>query len=63
MLGLTLEDTRIYRDLERQTRLKVVPRLLSKGLSLEDVAEALELPVEEVNALAGDGANGIKESL
>lgn len=52
MLGLTLEETRIYQDLERQTRLKVVPRLLSKGLSLEEVAEILELPVEEVRQIA-----------
>ncbi len=48
MLGLSIEETRIYQDLERQTKLKIVPRLLSEGLSVEKVAEILDLTVESV---------------
>lgn len=52
MLGLTLEETRIYKDLERQTKLKVISKLMSKGLSLEDIAEIVEMTVEEVRQIA-----------
>jgi predicted transposase/invertase (TIGR01784 family) len=52
MLGLNLEETRIYRDAkaegERETKLKVVPKLLAKGFTIEEIAEIVELPVEEV---------------
>ena len=48
MLGLSIEETRIYKDLERQTKLKIVPELLSEGLSVEKVAKILNLPVESV---------------
>jgi len=45
---MNIEETRIYKDLERQTRLKIVPRLLSEGLSVEKVAKILDLPIESV---------------
>ncbi len=48
MLGLSIEETRIYQDLERQTKLKILPRLLSEGLSVEKVAAILDLPIEFV---------------
>ena len=48
MLGLNIEETRIYQDLERQTKLKIVPQLLSEGLSVEKVAKILNLSVESV---------------
>jgi predicted transposase/invertase (TIGR01784 family) len=48
MLGLALEESRIYKDLERQTKLKVIGKLMSKGLSFEDIAEIVEMTVEEV---------------
>ena len=48
MLGLSIEETRIYKDLERQTKLKIVPELLSEGLSVEKVAKILNLPIESV---------------
>lgn len=52
MPGLSLEETRIYKDLERQTKLKTAARLLNKGYSVEEVAKAAELTVEEVRQLA-----------
>ncbi len=48
MLGLNIEETRIYRDLERQTKLKAAARLLSMGYSISEVASAVDLSVEEV---------------
>lgn len=53
MLNLTpLHETRIYKDLQRETNLKVIRNLLSKGQSIEYIAEILELPVEEVQKIA-----------
>lgn len=52
MLGLTLEETRIYKDLERQTTLKVIRNLLNKGQSLEYIADIVEISVEEVRQIA-----------
>jgi DNA-binding NarL/FixJ family response regulator len=48
MLLLNIEETRIYKDLERQTKLKAAARLLSMGYSISEVAEAVDLSVEEV---------------
>ncbi|GAA6618746.1 aspartate aminotransferase [Scytonema sp. NUACC26] len=56
MLGLNIEETRIYQDLERQTKLKIVPRLLSEGLRVEKVAEILDLPIESVMNAVSDRA-------
>lgn len=48
MLGLNIEETRIYQDLERQTKLKAAARLLNMGYSISEVAKAVDLSVEEV---------------
>lgn len=52
MLGLNLEESRVYRDIaaevERKHKLKMVPRLLAKGISVEEVAEIVELTCDEV---------------
>lgn len=52
MLGRSIEETRIYQDLERQTKLKVAERLLSQGDSVEKVARGVDLPIEEVQQIA-----------
>lgn len=54
MLGLNIEETRIYQDLERQTKLKAAARLLSMGYSISEVAKAVDLSVEEVTKLASN---------
>lgn len=54
MLGLSIEETRIYKDLERQTKLKAAERLLSMGYSIEKVALAVDLSVEEVTEVASN---------
>jgi predicted transposase/invertase (TIGR01784 family) len=49
MLGLgDLKQTKFYQEAAQETKLEAVPRLLKLGLSVEQIAEALELPVEEV---------------
>ncbi|WP_422394217.1 DUF2887 domain-containing protein [Nostoc flagelliforme] len=48
MLGLNIEETRIYKDLERQTKLKAAARFLSMGYSISEVAKAVDLSVEEI---------------
>jgi predicted transposase/invertase (TIGR01784 family) len=53
MFGLTeWRQTRFYQEVkeetELETKLKTIPRLLKMGLSVEQVAEALELNIETV---------------
>lgn len=52
MLGRSIEETRIYQDLERQTKLKVAERFLREGDSVEKVARGVDLPIEEVRQIA-----------
>jgi predicted transposase/invertase (TIGR01784 family) len=55
MLNLSdLIQTRFYQEAkkegEQEGKLKTVPELLKLGLSLEQIAQALHLPTEEVEA-------------
>ncbi len=49
---MNIEETRIYKDLERQTKLKAAERLLSMGYSIEKVALAVDLSVESVTLIS-----------
>lgn len=53
MFGLAQwQQTRFYQELkeetELETKVKTIPRLLKMGLSVEQIAEALELKIEVV---------------
>lgn len=49
MFGLTeWRKTRFYQDVEQETKLKTIPRMSNMGLSLEQIAQALDLEVEVV---------------
>ncbi|BAY05990.1 hypothetical protein NIES19_52680 [Anabaena cylindrica PCC 7122] len=53
MFGLTeWRQTRFYQEVQEETELKTkletIPRLLKMGLSVEQIAEALELNIEVV---------------
>lgn len=49
MLGLDLiKNTRVYQEAQEEAKLEAVPRLLKMGLTLEQVAEALDLDIEVV---------------
>lgn len=53
MLGLSeLKHTRVYQEAKEEGKLEAVPKLLQFGLSVEQVAEALGLEVEQVKQAA-----------
>ena len=52
MLGVNLKETRIYQDAKaegrEQLKLELVPRMLARGLTIQEVAELLDLTPEQV---------------
>lgn len=49
MFGLSeLKQTRVYQEIKEEALLETVPRLLAMGLTVEQIAEALSLSVEQV---------------
>ncbi len=53
MLGLDLiKNTRVYQEAQQNAKLETVPRLLKMGLTLKQVAEALDLDIEVVRQAA-----------
>lgn len=49
MFGLTQwRQTKFYQEVQEETKLETVPRLLKVGLSIEQIAEVLELDIEMV---------------
>jgi len=57
MLNLSLiKHTRVYQEAKEEGKqeivLKVVPKLLQRGLSLQEIAEILEVDVETVRKAA-----------
>ena len=58
MLGLdVIRNTRVYQEAKEEGKLEAVPRLLKLGLSLEQIAEALELNIDVVRQTAEKQAN------
>lgn len=56
MLGVNLEDTRVYREAKAEgkleEKLELVPKLIKRGFSIEEAADFLGLSIEDVrNAL------------
>ncbi len=56
MLNLSddIKNTAFYQGILKKTKLEVVPVLLERGLSIQEVAESLKLDVEEVRKVAGE---------
>ena len=62
MLGIKLEETRVYREAKEEGReegkqeakLELVPAMLARGMSIEEVSELLGLTVEQVTQAAGN---------
>ncbi|MBD2774654.1 hypothetical protein [Iningainema tapete] len=46
------KTSRLYQSILKKTKLEVVPILLETGLSIQKIAERLELDVEEVRKVA-----------
>ncbi|MBE8969155.1 Rpn family recombination-promoting nuclease/putative transposase [Nostocales cyanobacterium LEGE 12452] len=60
MFGLTdWRQTKFYQEVKEETKLDTIPRLLKLGLSIEQIAEALELDVKQVQqAIQKPGEEG-----
>jgi response regulator RpfG family c-di-GMP phosphodiesterase len=53
MLGLTdFRQTRVYQETAKEVKLESVPRFLALGLSLEQIAQGLDLDIEQVKQAA-----------
>ncbi len=53
MLGLSdFRQTRVYQETAEEVKLESVPRFLTLGLSLEQIAQGLDLDVEQVKQAA-----------
>ncbi len=65
MFGLTeWRQTRFYQEVEEETKLATIPRLLKIGLSVEQIAEALELDTEIVRqAIANQGSSSDRHTI
>ncbi|MBN3889466.1 MAG: aspartate aminotransferase [Nostoc sp. JL31] len=52
MLGVKLEETRVYQEAKQEGReelkLELVSRFLARGMSMEEVAQLLDLTIEQV---------------
>ncbi len=49
------QDTDIYRQAQQDSKLQIAPKLLKKGLSIQEVAELLELDIHKVEETATHG--------
>jgi len=49
-MTVSLEHTRVYRDIVRETKLKIIQRLLMRGFESEAIADVVEMPISEVQA-------------
>jgi predicted transposase/invertase (TIGR01784 family) len=52
MLGRSLEESRIYREIKEEGKLAAVPLLLKAGVPVEQIAKELELNLEQVRHIA-----------
>jgi predicted transposase YdaD len=53
-----LKNTEIYQQAEKESKLKIVPKLLEKGLNIQEVAELLELDLETIKQTSNSDNSG-----
>ncbi len=60
MFGLTdWRQTKFYQEVKEETKLETIPHLLKFGLGIEQIAQALELDVKQVQqAIEKQGEEG-----
>jgi predicted transposase YdaD len=55
MLSLELiRGTRVYEELKEEVQIEIIAKLLQRGMSVQEVAEILELDVEVIRNVAGE---------
>jgi predicted transposase YdaD len=54
MLGIRLEETRVYREAREEEREKIALNLLRKNIPLETIAEATGLTISELEGFANE---------
>ena len=50
-----IKNTALYQQEKQDSKLQIVPKLLDKGLSIQEVAELLELDIHKVEETAAYG--------
>jgi predicted transposase YdaD len=50
-----IQDTDLYQQGHQDSKLQIIPKLLDKGLSTQEVAELLELDIHKVEETAAHG--------
>ena len=50
-----IKNTALYQQEKQDSKLQIVPKLLDKGLSIQEVAELLELDIHKVEETAANG--------
>jgi predicted transposase YdaD len=59
VLGLEdLKQTKFYQEAKLETKLEAIPRMIRLGLTLEVIAQSLELPLEVVQKAANQEPSG-----
>jgi predicted transposase/invertase (TIGR01784 family) len=58
MLGITLKETRVYREAREEEREKIALNLLRKNILLETISEATGLTIEQLQQLQSSLSNG-----
>lgn len=59
MLGLEdLKQTKFYQEAKLETKLEAIPRMIRLRLTLEVIAQSLELPLEVVQKAANQEPSG-----
>lgn len=54
MLNLNLiRETKVYQEAKEEGKLELVPKLIKKGLSIQEIAELLELDIENIRKYLG----------
>lgn len=57
MLGVKLEESRVYQEAKQEGReelkLELIPQLLASGMPIEEVAKLLNLTIEQVRLVTG----------
>jgi predicted transposase YdaD len=50
-----IKDTDLYQQGQQDSKLQIIPRLLDKGMSIQEVADLLELDIHKVEETVAHG--------